>query len=326
MNSNKVLLTVFLFFLIGFLIYIFWIQNRAVAAWWEVNSLVVLQSLVSGILMGGIYGLVAIGLTLIFGVLKIINFAHGTLMTVGMYTTLWTFNLYGIDPYISLLITIPLLFLVGIFIQKVVIRPVMDSPMYNQLLLTMGLSLFIMNLFLILFSAEPMTLRTSYSGSRIFIHNIMISFPRLAAFVAALGIVTILIMVMYYTDLGKAIRAATDDREGAVLSGINVKRMYLITFGLGSALVGAAGSMVMPFFIVTPHAGETFNILSYVIVVLGGMGSISGALIGGLIVGLTESLGAIFLPGSSKLVGVFFLFILILLFKPEGLMSGRFNR
>jgi len=147
MNSNKVLLTVFLFFLIGFLIYIFWIQNRAVAAWWEVNSLVVLQSLVSGILMGGIYGLVAIGLTLIFGVLKIINFAHGTLMTVGMYTTLWTFNLYGIDPYISLLITIPLLFLVGIFIQKVVIRPVMDSPMYNQLLLTMGLSLFIMNLF-----------------------------------------------------------------------------------------------------------------------------------------------------------------------------------
>ena len=311
---------------VGFLIYLFVFHTQSLADWWRIKKLVVVQSMVSGLLIGGVYALIAIGLTMIFGVLKIINFAHGTLMTVGMYTTFCAFSYYGIDPYVSLLITIPLLFVIGMLIQRVIIRPVMGSPMHNQLLLTMGLSLFIMNLLMVIFRADPFTVRTSYSGSRIFIGSIMISFTRLAAFGAALGIVLILFLIMHHTDLGKAIRAAADDSDGAALSGINVSRMYLVTFGFGTALVGAAGSMVMPFFTVTPHAGETFNILSYVIVVLGGMGSISGALVGGLIVGLTESLGAVFLPGSSKLVGVFFLFILILLFKPEGLMARRTSR
>jgi len=311
---------------VGFLIYLFVFHTQSLADWWRIKKLVVVQSMVSGLLIGGVYALIAIGLTMIFGVLKIINFAHGTLMTVGMYTTFCAFSYYGIDPYVSLLITIPLLFVIGMLIQRVIIRPVMGSPMHNQLLLTMGLSLFIMNLLMVIFRADPFTVRTSYSGSRIFIGSIMISFTRLAAFGAALGIVLILFLIMHHTDLGKAIRAAADDSDGAALSGINVSRMYLVTFGFGTALVGATGSMVMPFFTVTPHAGETFNILSYVIVVLGGMGSISGALVGGLIVGLTESLGAVFLPGSSKLVGVFFLFILILLFKPEGLMARRTSR
>jgi branched-chain amino acid transport system permease protein len=307
----------------GLLAYLLVFHFRSLADWWQIRKVVVVQSMVSGVLIGGVYALIAIGLTMIFGVLNIINFAHGTLMTVGMYTTYCVYNAYGIDPYLSLFITIPLLFGLGMLIQRVIIRPVMGSPMHNQLLLTMGLSLLLMNLLLVIFKAEPMTLRTGYSGSRMFIGTVMISFPRLAAFGAALGIVVLLFFIMRHTDLGKAIRAAADDSDGAALSGINVRRMYLITFGFGAALVGAAGSMVMPFFTVTPHAGETFNILSYVIVVLGGMGSISGALIGGLIVGLTESLGAVFLPGSSKLVGVFLLFILILLFKPEGLMARR---
>jgi branched-chain amino acid transport system permease protein len=296
-------------------------RNTSAAEWWEINGPVLLQSLASGLLMGGIYGLVALGLTLIFGVLEIVNFAHGTLMTVGMYTTFWAFELYGIDPYLSLVISVPLLFLLGITIERVIIRPLIGGPMHNHLLLTMGLSLFIMNLFLVVFGAEPMTIRTGYSGSRLFLGGIMISIPRLAAFVVALSMMAILFLIMHRTDLGKAIRAAADDSEGAALSGINVKRMYLITFGLGTACVGAAGSMVIPFLIVDPHAGETFNILSYVIVVLGGMGSMPGAMLGGIIVGLTEALGAVFLPGSSKLVGVFILFILILLFRPEGLMT-----
>jgi len=323
LTTEKRLGLFFAILAVGFFTYLLAFHSQSLVAWWQIKRLVVVQSMVSGLLIGGVYALIAIGLTMIFGVLNIINFAHGTLMTVGMYTTLCTYNFYGIDPYLSLLITIPLLFLLGMFIQRVIIRPVMGSPMHNQLLLTMGLSLFIMNLLLVIFRADPMTLRTSYSGSRVFIGTIMISFPRLAAFGAALGIVVLLFLIMHHTDLGKAIRAAADDSDGAALSGINVKRMYLVTFGFGTALVGAAGSMVMPFFTVTPHAGETFNILSYIIVVLGGMGSISGALVGGLIVGLTESLGAVFLPGSSKLVGVFFLFILILLFKPEGLMARR---
>jgi branched-chain amino acid transport system permease protein len=296
-----------------------------VHAWWKINKLVLFQSLITGLLMGGIYSLVAMGLTLIFGVLNLINFAHGTLMTVGMYSTLWLFKLYGIDPYLSLFITIPLLFVLGALIYRVILQPVMGAPMYNQLLITLGLSLLIMNFLLILFSAEPMTLRTSYSGASLFIGNVIISLPRLAAFATALLMVAILFFLMRYTDIGKAIRAAADDNEGAALSGINVRRMYLFTFGLGTACVGAAGTVIMPFFVVDPHAGETFNLLSYVIVVLGGMGTMLGAFLGGIIVGLTESIGAVFLPGSSKLVGVFFLFILILLFRPEGLLMRSRN-
>jgi branched-chain amino acid transport system permease protein len=310
---------------VALLTYLFAFQLPTLARWWRIKGPVLTQSLASGLLMGGIYGLVALGLTLIFGVLEIVNFAHGTLMTAGMYTTFWAFELYGIDPYVSLLVTVPILFLFGILIQRVIIRPVMDAPMHNHLLLTLGLSLFIMNLLLVVFGAEPRTLRTAYSGSRIFLGDIMVSIPRFVAFALALSIVAILFLFMHRTDLGKAIRAAADDSEGAALCGINVKRMYLVVFGLGTACVGAAGSMVMPFLIVDPHAGETFNILSYVIVVLGGMGSMPGALFGGLIVGLTEAVGAVFLPGSSKLIGVFILFILILLFRPEGLMTRRLS-
>jgi len=320
-DKKKLLGICLVLLIVGSLILIFGFRIRPLTAWWEINGPVLLQSLVSGFLIGGIYGFVALGLTLIFGVLEIVNFAHGTLMTVGMYTTFWAFELYGIDPYVSLLISIPMLFFLGAAIERVIIRPLIGGPMHNHLLLTMGLSLFIMNLLLVIFGAEPMTLRTSYSGSRLFLGGIMVSIPRLTAFVAALSMAGILFVFMHRTDLGKAIRAAADDSEGAALSGINVKRMYLITFGFGTACVGAAGSMVMPFLIADPHAGETFNILSYVIVVLGGMGSMPGALLGGIIVGLTEAMGAVFLPGSSKLVGVFILFILILLFRPEGLMT-----
>jgi len=299
------------------------VRPEPVVDWWEIKSQILGQSLISGLLIGGIYGLVAVGLTLIFGVLEIVNFAHGTLMTVGMYITFWMFELYGIDPYLSLIIGIPLLFALGALVQRIIIRPLMDAPMHNHLLMTLGLSLFLMNLLLVLFGAEPLTLRTAYSGSRFFIGDLMVSIPRLIAFGAALGVVGALFYMMHRTFLGKAIRAAADDREGAALSGINVKRMNLITFGLGTACVGAAGAMVMPFLLVTPYAGETFNVLSFVVVVLGGMGSMPGALIGGIVVGLTESVSAVFLPGSSKLVGVFILFILILLFKPEGLFGGK---
>jgi branched-chain amino acid transport system permease protein len=317
--------TVLLFLALAILTYLFVSRFNSIHAWWAIYRPVLFQSLMSGLLMGAIYSLLAMGLTLIFGVLNLINFAHGTLMTVSMYTTFWLFKLYGIDPYLSLFFTIPLLFVIGALIHRLIIQPVLDAPMHNQLLITLGLSLLIMNLLLILFSAEPMTIRTSYSGASAFVGNVMISLPRLAAFATALCMVVILFFLMHHTDLGKAIRASADDKEGAALSGINVRRMYLFTFGLGTACVGAAGTVIMPFFVVDPHAGETFNILSYVIVVLGGMGSMLGAFLGGLIVGLTESVGAVFLPGSSKLVGVFFLFILILLFRPEGLLMRSRN-
>jgi len=305
------------------LIYLLGFQHERLAAWWKLNALVVRQSLVSGLLIGGVYSLVAMGLTLIFGVLGIINFAHGALMTVGMYTTFWAFKLYGIDPYVSLLFTIPLLFIIGALIQRVVIRPVMDAPAHNQLLVTLGISLFIENLFLVLFKADPRAVQTSYSGARTFIAQTMISFPRLGAFTGGLVLASALFLILTRTDLGKAIRAAAEEKEGAALVGIDVKRIHLITFGLGTACVGAAGALIMPFFTVTPTTGETFNIMAFVVVVLGGMGNVMGALLGGIIVGLTESLGAVFLPGSSKQLGVFLVFILILLFRPEGLLGRQ---
>lgn len=305
------------------LIYLFGFGHEHLAAWWKVNSLVVRQSLVSGLLIGGIYGLVAMGLTLIFGVLDIINFAHGALMTVGMYITFWAFKMYGVDPYVSLLLTIPVLFMVGALIQRVAIRPVMDAPAHNQLLVTLGISLFIENLALVLFKADPRAIQTSYSGARTFIAQTMISFTRLGAFVGGLILASLLFLILTRTDLGKAIRGAAEEKEGAALVGINVKRIHLITFGLGTACVGAAGSLIMPFFTVTPTTGETFNIMAFVVVVLGGMGNVMGALLGGIIVGLTESTGAVFLPGSSKQLGVFLIFILVLLFRPSGLLGRQ---
>ena len=308
---------------LAILIYLFGFRREAVAGWWRFNSLVVRQSLASGLLIGGVYSLVAMGLTLIFGVLGIINFAHGSLMTVGMYATFWAFKLYGVDPYVSLVITIPLLFLIGALLHKVVIRPVMDAPEHSQLLVTLGVSLFLQNLALVIFKANPRVVKTGYSGARTFVAGTMISHTRVAAFAGGLVLAGILYLILTRTDLGRAIRAAAEEKEGAALVGINVGRIYLITFGMGTACVGAAGSLIMPFFTVTPTTGETFNIMAFVIVVLGGMGSVLGALLGGIIIGLTESLGAVFLPGSSKQLGVFLIFVLVLLFRPQGLLGRQ---
>lgn len=293
------------------------------ADWWKLNNIVLRQSLVSGFLIGGVYSLVAMGLTLIFGVLGIINFAHGALMTIGMYITFWAFQLFGVDPYLSIIITVPALFLVGALLQKFTIQPVMDAPAHNQLLLTLGIAIFIENLLLVLFTADTRAIQTDYAGARFFVFDTMISLPRVGAFASGFLLAGVLYLILVRTDLGKAIRAVAEEKEGAALMGIDTNRISLITFGIGTACVGAAGSLIMPFFTATPTMGATFNIMAFVVVVLGGMGNIPGALLGGIIVGITESLGAVFLPGSSKQLGVFVVFILVLLFRPTGLLGKR---
>ncbi|MCL5950234.1 MAG: branched-chain amino acid ABC transporter permease [Chloroflexi bacterium] len=293
------------------------------ANWWKLNNIVLRQALVSGFLIGGIYSLIATGLTLIFGVLGIINFAHGAMMTIGMYITFWAFQLFGVDPYVSVIITVPALFLIGAVIQKLTIQPVMAAPAHNQLLLTLGIAIFIENLLLVLFTGDTRAVQTDYAGARFFAVDTMISLPRVWAFLGGLIVAGILYLILTRTDLGKAIRAVAEEKEGAALMGIDTERISLITFGLGAACAGAAGSLIMPFFTATPTMGETFNIMAFVVVVLGGMGNIPGALLGGIIVGITESLGAVFLPGSSKQLGVFIVFILVLLFHPTGLLGRR---
>jgi len=283
-----------------------------------------LQAIVSGILIGGVYSLVAIGLSLIFGVMKIINFAHGAFMMLGMFTTYWLYVLLGIDPYFSLLFSIPFLFFFGLLIERFLIDKVLDAPEHNQLLLTLGISLVIENLALFLWSPNFRTIDVPYATKAATIGTVMISLPKVIAFLFAMLLTGVLYFFLKKTDMGKAIRAASEEKEGALTVGINLKKIYYIAFGIGTACVGAAGTVAAPFFYVSPQVGGVFVITAFVVVVLGGMGNFIGAFVGGIIVGLAESVGAAFFPGQLKQFIIYFIFILVLLFKPAGLF-GKTN-
>lgn len=305
-----------------------------VASWLEIKGVVLRQAMMTGLLIGGVYGLVAMGLTLIFGVLDIINFAHGALLTVGMYITFLLYNRLGMDPYLAIPVVALLLFVLGGAIQRAIIHPARNAPPHNQLLLTLGLALFIENFLLVAFTATPRSIRLPYGRDPIEIGPFTLDFPlriwgttitlpKLAAFTFALLLTGVLYLLLQHTDLGKAIRATAQDKVGARLVGIDIHRINLVTFGLGTACVGAAAALVLPFLAVDPQVGNTFNITAFVTVVLGGMGSIPGALLGGLIIGLTQEMSVVFAPGSTKLLGVFVVFILVLLFRPQGLLGKR---
>jgi len=287
---------------------------------------VVLQSIVNGLLMGGVYSLISVGLTLIFGVMKIINFAHGSIMMLGMYITYWLYVLLGVDPYLSLFMSIPSLFLVGLILQKFLISPVMGAPEHNQLLLTLGISLFIENLALLVWTPNFRSLEVPYLKKAFLLGPVMVTVPKVIAFVFALVLSGIVYFFLKKTDLGRGIRAASEEREGAMAVGINLKKVFYVAFGIGTACAGAAGTLVAPFFYVNPQAGATFVITAFVVVVLGGMGNFMGAFLGGLIVGLTESLGAAFMPGQIKQFIIYVIFVLVLLFKPEGLFGRNVGR
>jgi len=280
---------------------------------------VLMQAIVTGLLMGGIYSLVAIGLTLIFGVMKIINFAHGSFMMLGMFAGYFFYVLLGIDPYLSLLLVIPIFLILGIFIERIFISPVLNAPEHNQLLLTLGISLIIENLALLLWSSNFRILNVPYYKKAVMIGSLMVSIPKAIAFLFSLVLTILLYYFLKKTDLGKAIRGASEEKEGALTVGINLRRIYYLAFGIGVACVGAAGTLCAPVFYVNPQAGGIFVITAFVVVVLGGMGNFIGALMGGLIIGLAESIGAVYVPGSMKQFIIYLIFVLVLCFKPEGL-------
>lgn len=285
--------------------------------------MLILQALFSGLLNGGIYSLVAVGLTLIFGVMRIINFAHGSLMMLGMYVSYWLFVLWGVDPYLSLIASGSVLFAVGVLIEAVLVSPVLEAPEHDQLLLTLGISLVIENLALFLWKADPRTVTVPYLAVAPMVGGIMISSPRVIAFVVSLAFTAGLYVFLKRTDLGRAIRAVSQDREGALTVGINMRRIYALAFGIGCACVGAAGSLVVPFYAVDPYVGGVFVITAFVVVVLGGMGNFGGALLAALIVGLAESVAAVFIPAAMKQIVMYTIFVVVLLFRPQGLFGGR---
>ena len=286
------------------------------------TSGLLLQAVVSGLLLGGVYGLVASGLTLIFGVLRIVNFAHGALMMLAMYSSYWLFTWGGLDPYVSIVFTAPAFFVLGVVVERVIIEPNRRAAEHNQLLLTLGFALFLENLALVLWQGDFRTLRSAVSGASFVLGDALVEVPRLIACAGAVLVALLLFAFLRTTDVGKAIRALAEEPEGAQLMGINVGRIRPVAFGIGTACVAVAGSLVTPFFYVAPDVGESFNLMAFVVVVLGGMGNFLGALAGGFVVGLAESLGAAFLPGSLKQLVVFMIFAGVLLLRPEGIFGG----
>lgn len=293
---------------------------------------VLLQAIVSGLLIGGVYALSALGLTLIFGVMRIINFAHGTFLMLGMYAAFWLLRGFGglpggIDPYVGLLAIVPLFFLLGVGIQRALVNRVLEAPEHSQLLLTLGVSLILQNAALAVFGPTPQSVNTAYSAWTWNISlgtlDLFVSMSRLFACLAALAVCGLLFLLLQRTDIGKAMRAAAEERDGAELVGIDVRSVYGIAFGIGIACVALAGAVVLPFFRVSPDVGEVFVLIAFVTVVLGGMGNLPGALLGGFLIGIAENLGALLPAPSLKLLVVFTIFVLVLLFKPTGLLGAR---
>jgi len=280
-----------------------------------------LQSLLSGVLIGGAYALIGVGLTIIFGVMRIINFAHGELVMLGMYASYFLFTLGNVDPFVSIVFVFPLLFLFGALLQKTVINRVLNALPQNQILLTIGIGLILSNTMMLLFTSDYRIISTTYSSGSFRVGEISVSTPLLLSFVITAAVTAALYWFLLKTDTGQAIRATAQDRDAAQLMGVNVKRMSVLATGIGAGLAAVAGSLISPTYYIFPQVGQPFTLKAFVIVVLGGMGSVMGATVGGILIGATESLAGAYISSGLKDLVVYVLFLLILLFKPAGLFG-----
>ena len=284
---------------------------------------IIAAATINGLLLGGIYTLVASGLTLIYGVLHIINFAHGSMLMLAMFGVFYLLTKLGIDPYLSLLVMVPAMYLFGYLLYKGLIGKLSNGKDENILLITLGLSILIENLALMFFKGDTRTISVSYSDTMVEVGSTLVSLPKIISFVASLVLCALLGLFINRTDIGKAIRAVAKERVGARLVGIDVDRVFAVSYGIGLATLGAAACLLMPIFYVSPTTGHVFVMVAFTVVVLGGMGSFLGAVVGGLIVGLTESFGGLYLGESLGQIGISLIFILILLFRPSGLFGAR---
>ena len=287
----------------------------------QITASMLLQGIVSGLLAGGLYAMVALGMALIFGVMRVINVAHGTLIMLGAYTTFWVFHLYGINPFLSLFISFPLIFLVGVLLQRFFIYRVVNAPELSSLLLTFGLSIFISNMAMMAWTADYRSVE--FLTGSFLIGPVALSKPRLVAFLFALAITWLAFLFLNRSKIGKAIRATSQQRDLAQVCGINVRRIDLISFGLAAGLAGAGGSLIAVMFSIFPEMGQIYVFKSFLVIVLGGAGNYPGAFFGGLILGLAEGLASMLLSAQLSEVFAYVLLVIILLVRPTGLLRGR---
>lgn len=281
-----------------------------------------IQTLVSGILIGGIYALVGLGMTLIMGVMKIVNLAHGQLMMVAMYITFVLFDRFDLDPYFSLLVSMPALFILGAFIQKYLLNPLLkvDSILpENQVLMTVGIGMVLTEIIRFIFRSDYKSVKTSYSMSTMYLGSISFNTPMVIAFCIAVVLTMCLFFFLARTDVGKSVRATAQNKDAAMLMGVNAEWITILTYGLGSALVAAAGTVLLPIYYLFPDVGGPFTVKAFVITILGGMGSTVGAIVGGVFLGIAESMGATYISMALRDAVAMVIFLLVLIFLPGGL-------
>jgi len=279
--------------------------------------------LLNGVLFGGVFSLMAVGLTLIFGVMRVVNFAHGDMMVWGMYLAWLMATRGGVDPYAGFVVCAAALFLLGFVVQRVLVQRIVDAPHEMQILLMLGVALVLENTALLAFGPEPQRVRSALAQSTVWLGPVFVDVARLIAFGVAVVLTLLLSLFLFRTDLGRSIRAAADNTYGALVIGTDVRRVYAVAFGVGAACVGAAGALVAPLLPFQPPTGLQLSVASFNIVIIGGMGSLLGAFVGGLLVAVAESLGAVFLKPSLKELVSFSLLVLILIVRPAGLFGRR---
>jgi branched-chain amino acid transport system permease protein len=283
-----------------------------------------IQTLVSGLLIGGIYALIGLGMTLIMGVMKIINLAHGQLMMIGMYITYTLYQVFHLDPYFSLLVVMPCLFLIGVLIQKYFLNPLLkvDSILpENQVLMTVGIGMVLTELMRFIYHSDYKSVQTGYSSAAFYLGDISFNVPMFVAFFIAMLLTAALFVFLLKTDLGKSVRATAQNKTAAMILGINAEWITVLTYGLGSALAAASGALLLPIYYLFPDIGGPFTLKAFVITMLGGMGSTVGAIVGGVVLGVAESLGATYLSMALKDAVAMVIFLLVLIFLPGGLKT-----
>jgi branched-chain amino acid transport system permease protein len=279
------------------------------------------QVIISGLLAGALYAMVALGLGLIFGVMRVLNVAHGPILMLGAYTTFWLFQQFGLNPYLSLLVSMPLLFVVGMALHRALVSRVVDAPELSSLLLTFGVSIVLVNLAQLGFTSDLRSVE--YLTGSFALGPFAFSKSRVIACAFAIGITVGAFLFLQKTRLGKAIRAVSQSREVAQVCGINVQRIHMISFGVASALAAAGGSLIAVMVAIQPDMGGIYTFKSFLVIVLGGAGNYPGALLGGLLLGLVEQLSSLFLTTQINEAVAYVLLVLVLLVRPTGLLKGR---